>query len=179
MESNFLPTHSSSLVCPNLRCLQINLHNSKLASANLSQLVLDLSIDIVLIQEPYAISGPSPTLANVPTGSPHPILRSCLWCCYSPTTDHCRFWSCQIHAQSQPLCVYRSFLPFWNLSFYFPLFTTFSGQFLWFFKWTFYWTRQPMLYFWYWRQCLKCIVEFQPYRPKRCGTWVSCFDAQA
>jgi hypothetical protein len=65
MESNFLPTHSSSLVCPNLRCLQINLHNSKLASANLSQLVLDLSIDIVLIQEPYAISGPSPTLANV------------------------------------------------------------------------------------------------------------------
>jgi hypothetical protein len=65
MESNFLPTHSSSLLCTNLRCLQINLHHSKLVSANLSQLVPDLSIDIVLIQEPYTISGPSPTLANV------------------------------------------------------------------------------------------------------------------
>ncbi|EFX60931.1 hypothetical protein DAPPUDRAFT_274983 [Daphnia pulex] len=31
-------------------------------------IMLDLSIDIVLIQEPYAISGPSPTLANVPPG---------------------------------------------------------------------------------------------------------------
>ncbi|EFX65229.1 hypothetical protein DAPPUDRAFT_117447 [Daphnia pulex] len=30
------------------------------------KLLTDLSIDIVLIQEPYAISGPSPTLANVP-----------------------------------------------------------------------------------------------------------------
>ena len=52
----------------NLNCLQINLHHSKLASASLSQVILDLSLDVILIQEPYAFTGHPPTLANVPAG---------------------------------------------------------------------------------------------------------------
>ena len=36
-----------------LRCLQINLRHSRVASLNLSKLILDMKIDIVLIQEPY------------------------------------------------------------------------------------------------------------------------------
>ena len=52
----------------NLRCLQINLHHSKLASANLAQIVLDLSIDVVLIQEPYAFSADTPVLSDIPPG---------------------------------------------------------------------------------------------------------------
>ena len=39
-----------------LLCLQVNLQHSKIASANLSQVLLDLDIDIALIQEPYAIT---------------------------------------------------------------------------------------------------------------------------
>jgi hypothetical protein len=33
-----------------LNCLQINLRHSKAASANLSQLLIDLNIDVALIQ---------------------------------------------------------------------------------------------------------------------------------
>ena len=39
-----------------LLCLQVNLQHSKIASANLSQVLLELDIDIALIQEPYAIT---------------------------------------------------------------------------------------------------------------------------
>ncbi len=48
--------------------MQINLHHCKLATANLAQLVLNLDIDAVLIQEPYAFSGQSPSLADAPPG---------------------------------------------------------------------------------------------------------------
>lgn len=41
-----------------LRCLQINLRHSKAAAQNLSQLILDLDIDVVLIQEPSASFSP-------------------------------------------------------------------------------------------------------------------------
>ena len=41
-----------------LRCLQINLRHSKAAAQNLSQLILDLDIDVLLIQEPYASFSP-------------------------------------------------------------------------------------------------------------------------
>jgi len=39
-----------------LNCLQINLQHCKNASLNLSQVLIDLNIDIALIQEPYAIT---------------------------------------------------------------------------------------------------------------------------
>ena len=38
-----------------LRCLQINLRNSRSAGSNLSQILLEHCIDVALIQEPYAI----------------------------------------------------------------------------------------------------------------------------
>ena len=36
-----------------LKCLQINLQHNSAAAADLSQLILDLNIDIILVQEPY------------------------------------------------------------------------------------------------------------------------------
>ena len=52
-----------------LNCLQINLRHSKAASANLSQLLIDLNIDVALIQEPYAYCHAEQiTVANVPNG---------------------------------------------------------------------------------------------------------------
>ena len=54
-----------------LSFLQINLRHSKLASASLGQLLLDMNIDAVLIQEPYATRetlSSSITVANVPIG---------------------------------------------------------------------------------------------------------------
>lgn len=51
-----------------LRCLQINLRHSRISSS-LAQLLLDFNIDVVFIQEPYAISSPiGPVVANVPQG---------------------------------------------------------------------------------------------------------------
>lgn len=38
-----------------LKCIQINLRHSRLAALHFSQLIIDLNIDIVFIQEPYAI----------------------------------------------------------------------------------------------------------------------------
>ncbi len=37
-----------------LRCVQINLHHSRSAALHLSQLILDLDVDVVLLQEPYS-----------------------------------------------------------------------------------------------------------------------------
>ncbi len=51
-----------------LKCLQINLRHCKIASANLAQLILDLNIDLVLIQEPYAEQSNNPNPANIPPG---------------------------------------------------------------------------------------------------------------
>lgn len=51
-----------------LKCLQINLRHCKIASANLAQIILDLNIDLVLIQEPYAEQSKNPTPANIPPG---------------------------------------------------------------------------------------------------------------
>lgn len=48
-----------------LKCLQINLRHSK-NSLHLSQLLLDLDIDIALIQEPYAVADSVPRLKYVP-----------------------------------------------------------------------------------------------------------------
>ena len=38
-----------------IRCIQINLQHNHTASAALPQVILDLNMDIVFIQEPYAI----------------------------------------------------------------------------------------------------------------------------
>ena len=45
-----MPTENAS---PTLRCLQANLRHSQIASLNLSKLIIDMKLDIVLIQEPY------------------------------------------------------------------------------------------------------------------------------
>ena len=47
-------THRSQ----SLRCIQINLRHSRAAALNLSQLLLDLNIDVALVQEPYAAPNP-------------------------------------------------------------------------------------------------------------------------
>ncbi len=59
---------SSSNSTPIFKCLQINLRHCKAASANLAQLILDLNIDLVLIQEPYAEQSINPSPANIPPG---------------------------------------------------------------------------------------------------------------
>ena len=51
-----------------LKCLQINLRHSNLASSSLAQVILDYDIDIVLVQEPYALPSFPPVVANVPLG---------------------------------------------------------------------------------------------------------------
>ena len=54
---------------PPISCLQINLRHSKLASAALSQLMLDMNVDVACIQEPYATRDPisnSILLENIP-----------------------------------------------------------------------------------------------------------------
>ena len=51
-----------------LKCLQINLRHSRRASASLAQVILENDIDIVFIQEPYAICMHASVLTNVPPG---------------------------------------------------------------------------------------------------------------
>nr|CAH0112580.1 unnamed protein product [Daphnia galeata] len=50
------------------KCLQTNLRHSKLASASLAEVILENSLDVILIQEPYALCSPIPTLAHIPPG---------------------------------------------------------------------------------------------------------------
>ena len=50
------------------KCLQTNLRHSKLASASLAEVILENSLDVILIQEPYALCSPTPTLAHIPPG---------------------------------------------------------------------------------------------------------------
>ncbi len=63
----------------NIRCLQINLRHSRAAAMHLSQLLLDLEVDVAFIQEPYAVSAPYPSLKYVPDGYVQ---------LHSLTTDH-------------------------------------------------------------------------------------------
>jgi hypothetical protein len=46
--------HNISKASAPLKCFQINLRHSRCAALNLTQRILDLDIDLVLIQEPYA-----------------------------------------------------------------------------------------------------------------------------
>ena len=48
-----------------LKCLPINLKHCSTASATLSQLILELNIDLIFIQEPYLTSN-NKTLPNIP-----------------------------------------------------------------------------------------------------------------
>ena len=56
-----------SKITRSLNCLQINIQHSSAASASLSQIILDLDVDIVFLQEPYFLNN-SDKLANVPPG---------------------------------------------------------------------------------------------------------------
>ena len=47
---------SKQIVSRNIKCIQINLHHSKAATANLMQIIQQNNIDIALIQEPYNIN---------------------------------------------------------------------------------------------------------------------------
>ena len=53
-----------------IRVLQVNLRHSKSASIHLSQVILDLDLDIILIQEPYAFLSSSGAIIvdNIPPG---------------------------------------------------------------------------------------------------------------
>jgi exonuclease III len=57
-----------NLTQPPFNCLQINLRQFKAAALNLSQIILDNNIDIILIQEPNAITEPSLELFSIPPG---------------------------------------------------------------------------------------------------------------
>ena len=60
-----------SVAMSSLRCLQINLRHSKAAARNLSQLILDLDIDVVLIQQPsasFSLFTSKIEVKNVPVG---------------------------------------------------------------------------------------------------------------
>ena len=50
-DTNNPTTNKNSLIC-----LQINLQHCRNASLNLSQVLVELNVDIALIQEPYAIT---------------------------------------------------------------------------------------------------------------------------
>ena len=50
-----------------LKCLQINLQHNSAAAANLSQTLLELNLDIILVQEPYCYFS-SRKITNVPQG---------------------------------------------------------------------------------------------------------------
>ncbi len=60
--------NSTNTKTKSLKCLQINLRHCRAAALSLSQLIFDLSINIALLQEPYAISDPLPRLKYVPPG---------------------------------------------------------------------------------------------------------------
>jgi hypothetical protein len=51
-----------------LKCLQINLRHSKLAAASLAEVILENELDMIFIQEPYAVNPYAPTLVDIPPG---------------------------------------------------------------------------------------------------------------
>ena len=56
LSNNVRSTNVKSIMKVNissLKCIQINTQHSFYASANLSQVILDLDIDLVFVQEPY------------------------------------------------------------------------------------------------------------------------------
>jgi hypothetical protein len=66
-----LLTQTPSKTCrefKSLKFLQIFHRHSKIASASLAQVIVDLDIDLVFIQKPYAFSATHPIVPNVPTG---------------------------------------------------------------------------------------------------------------
>jgi hypothetical protein len=46
--------------------MQINLRHSKAAAANLTQVICENDLDVILIQEPYAINSNSPVISDIP-----------------------------------------------------------------------------------------------------------------
>ena len=60
--------HSINTSSTSFKCIQINLRHSRAAALHLSQLLLDMDVDVAFIQEPYATLNPSPSLKYVPDG---------------------------------------------------------------------------------------------------------------
>ena len=50
------------------RCFQVNLRHSRVASASLAEVIIENSLDVILIQEPFAIGHLSPDITNIPPG---------------------------------------------------------------------------------------------------------------
>ncbi len=48
--------------------MQINLRHSKTAAASLAQVICENDLDVILIQEPYAIDSNQPTIVDIPAG---------------------------------------------------------------------------------------------------------------
>jgi hypothetical protein len=67
----------------NIKFVQINLHHSKAASANLCQLIAEGKVDIALIQEPWVYKGQVRGLTNsggkIYTFAPGMNSRSCIY----------------------------------------------------------------------------------------------------
>ncbi|KAI9560547.1 hypothetical protein GHT06_011489 [Daphnia sinensis] len=74
----------------------VNLRHSSLASSSLAQVIIDLNIDIVLVQEPYALPCIPPVVANVPPGfsSYHQL-----------SADHAYGAAIQYHISNSVACV--------------------------------------------------------------------------
>lgn len=62
--------NSGSPLAPHtiLKCLQINLRHSKTAAATIAQLFCENHLDVILVQEPYALSSNKPVIADIPPG---------------------------------------------------------------------------------------------------------------
>jgi hypothetical protein len=55
-----LMTHQTNISTSSIKWLQINLYHSRLAALHyLSQILLDLVVDVAFFQEPYATSNPN------------------------------------------------------------------------------------------------------------------------
>ena len=63
-----MPSITTDMINPKeFKCLQIILQHCSTAAASLSQLILELDLDIVLIQEPYVMSTKD-SFPNLPPG---------------------------------------------------------------------------------------------------------------
>ena len=63
---NCPPSNTGFYTRHRFKCLQKNLRHSKLATASLAEVILENSLNVILIQEPYALCSPTPTLAHIP-----------------------------------------------------------------------------------------------------------------
>jgi hypothetical protein len=68
LDSNLSSLSDPAYFPRRLKCIQINLPHSGLASTSLAQVILDFVVDIVFIQEPYVWPSFFPVVANALPG---------------------------------------------------------------------------------------------------------------